>query len=152
MNQLRLDKETIIVRINGIQGEVGELEKLGKRPLNEFTGGDAFKLAHFHLHRALEGVFHIASHILSRLPGGAGGSTYKELAALLGEHNIVDKQFANDNLRKMAGYRNRLVHFYAEITPEEIYNILHNNLGDFDTFIRAVKEVLEDPSKFGLAI
>lgn len=152
MNQLRLDKETIIVRINGIQGEVSELEKLGKRPLNEFMGGDAFKLAHFHLHRALEGVFHIASHILSRLPGGAGGSTYKELAVLLGEHKILDKQFANNNMRKMAGYRNRLVHFYAEITPEEIYNILHNNLSDFDIFIRAVKEVLQNPGKFGLTL
>lgn len=150
MNKLKLDKETIIARINGTQGEVGELEKLAKRSFTEFVDGDAFKLAQFHMHRALEGVFHIASHILSRLPGGAGGSTYKELASILGQHKIIDKNFAENNLRKMAGYRNRLVHFYAEITPKEIYNIINNNLGDFDTFIKSIKKVLEDPEKFGL--
>lgn len=150
MNRLRLDDESVIARINGIQGEVAELEKLGKRPLKEFEAGDAFKLAQFHLHRALEGVFHIASHILSRLPGGAGGSTYKELAELLGKNKIVDQKFAGDNLRKMAGYRNRLVHFYAEITADEIYDVIQKDLGDFDTFVRAVKKVLAKPESFGL--
>lgn len=152
MNQLKLDRETILARINGIQGEVAEMEKLAKIPDLEFANGYGFKLAQFHLHRALEGVFHIASHVLSRLPGGSGGSTYKEMATLLGEHKIVDKKFADGNLRKMAGYRNRLVHFYAEITPNEIRNIINNDLGDFDAFIGSIKNILKNPAKFGLAV
>lgn len=152
MNRLRLDKETILARINGIQGEVGELEKLGSKPLREFAEGDAFKLAQFHLHRALEGVFHIASHILSRLPGGSGGGTYKELASLLGEYKIISKPFARKNLRQMAGYRNRIVHLYAEITPEEIHTIIKHDLTDFDTFVKAIKAVLEHPEKFDLSL
>ena len=52
----------------------------------------------------------------------------------LGEYKIVPLDFANDKLVKMAKYRNRLVHFYAQITPDELYKILKENLGDFEIF------------------
>jgi len=118
MNPLPLEKETILVRINGIQGELADLRRLAQIPLKEFSSGDPYKLAQYHLHRALEGVFHVAAHLLSRLPGGSGGSTYKEMVRLLGENKIVESEFATKNLQKMAGYRNRLVHFYGEIAPD----------------------------------
>jgi uncharacterized protein YutE (UPF0331/DUF86 family) len=120
---------------------------LAKIPLQEFNG-DPFKLAQYHLHRALEGVFHIAAHLLSRLPGGNEGGTYKEMARLLGEKGIVDPTFAKEQLQKMAGYRNRLVHFYAEITSEELHQLLNQNLTDIETFLHAVKAVLADPKKY----
>ncbi len=33
-------------------------------------------------------------------------------------------------LRIMAGYRNRMVHFYHEITPDELYEICTTQLSD----------------------
>ncbi|MBI3599088.1 MAG: DUF86 domain-containing protein [Nitrospinae bacterium] len=149
MVRLTLDKDTILKRINGIQNEIGEMEKLSRIPFEEFKEGVGFKLAQFHLHRSLEGVFHIGAHILSRIPGGQV-SEYKEMAMKLGEYNIVDRDFANTTLKNMAGYRNRIVHFYAEISPEEIYRIINNNLGDFDIFLKGVKRVLGNPEKFGI--
>lgn len=147
-----LEKETLIVRINGIEGELSELRRLAKIPLKDFRDADPFKLAQFHLHRALEGVFHIAAHILSRIPGGGQASSYKDLAIALGKHGIVDKKFANKQLREMAGYRNRLVHFYAEITSDEIYKLINEDLGDIETFLKAVKKVIESPDKWNLEI
>lgn len=144
-----LEKDTILKRTNGIQLEIEELKKLADLPIVEFSEGDGYKLAQYHLHRALEGVFNIAAHILSRIPG-AQATTYKDTALKLGEFGIVEKAFAEINLAKMANYRNRLVHFYAEITPQELYEILHNNLGDFDTFLHSVKALLENPGKFEL--
>lgn len=41
------------------------------------------------------------------------------MALKLGEVGVVDKDFAGYQLKKMAGYRDRLTHFYAEITPEK---------------------------------
>ena len=149
MTTLALDKDTIIKRINGIQGEVGELEKISKIPFDEFKEGVGFKLAQFHLHRSLEGVFHISAHILSRIPGGQV-SEYKEIATKMGEYGIVDRQFANTTLKNMAGYRNRIVHFYAQITPEELYKLLNERLADFDVFLKGVKNVLEHPDQFGI--
>ena len=69
MTKLLLDKETMLKRINGIQEEIRELENLAKFPFEEFENGIGFKLAQYHMHRALEGVFHIGVHILSRIPG-----------------------------------------------------------------------------------
>lgn len=151
MTKLKLEKDIIIRRIEGIEAEINDLKKLSKKDLSEFQTGDAWKLAQFHLHRALEGVFNIGTHILSRLPG-ASASQYKEIAQKLGESKILSADFANNNLVKMAKYRNRLVHFYAQITPAELYQILHDDLGDFEVFLSAVKQVLSDPKRFNLEV
>lgn len=141
MDKLPLEKDVIVKRMDGIQAEVEELQKLARIPFDEFQEGVGFKLAHYHLHRALEGVFHIGAHILSRIPG-AQATEYKEIARKLGEHGIVEKEFANTKLVEMAKYRNRLVHFYAEITPQELYEILQKDLGDFDRFLSAIKKLM----------
>ncbi|KKT41490.1 hypothetical protein A2W54_04075 [Candidatus Giovannonibacteria bacterium RIFCSPHIGHO2_02_43_13] len=148
---LPLEKDTIVTRINGIQIEIVELKNLSKQTLENFKTGDGHKLAEYHIHRALEGIFHIGSHILSRIPGGQAAE-YKEIARKLGEFGIMDKSYANGALSKMAGYRNRIVHFYAEIIPEELYGIINNDLGDFEIFLKAVKNVLEHPEKFDLTV
>lgn len=150
MTKLLLDKETILKRVSGIQEEIRELENLAELPFEEFENGIGFKLAQYHMHRSLEGVFHIGAHILSRIPG-ADAAEYKEIAKKLGEYKIIDKDFAKNRLSEMAGYRNRLVHFYAEISSKEIYNIINHNLDDFDIFLKAVKNVLENPKKYGIA-
>ena len=151
MSNNKIEKDVVIKRVNGIEAELEELKKLGALPLDEFKGGVGFKLAQYHLHRALEGVFNIATHILSRLPG-AQATTYKEIALQFGEKGIIDKAFAADRLVKMAKYRNRLVHFYAEVTAEELYDIIQNHLGDFGIFLAAVNGVLEKPENFSLTV
>ena len=37
-----------------------------------------------------------------------------------------------------------MVHFYKEITDEELYNIVKNNLGDIKHFIKEITEFLEE--------
>lgn len=149
MNQLAIEKDIVIKRVEGVEVELSELRELSKQPLGEFSSGTGYKLAHYHLHRALEGVFNIGSHILSRLPGGQA-TQYKEIALKLGEFNIVPKEFAEKKLVPMAKYRNRLVHFYAQIEAEELYNILHKDLDDFEIFLGAVKNLLAEPEKYKL--
>lgn len=70
----------------------------------------------------------------------------------MGEKGVVNKNFANGGLKDMAGYRNRLTHFYAEITPEEIYNILQNNLEDISLFLKEIKNFLGRLADFNLEI
>jgi len=146
-----LEKSIILKRVNGIQAEIAQLEKLARTPIEQFTQESIeFRLAQYHLHRTLEGVFHISAHILSRIPG-AQATEYKELARKLGEYGIVDKNFANTKLVEMAKYRNRLVHFYAEVTPQEVHEILEKDLGDFDIFLSSIKNLLASPQKFNLS-
>ncbi len=97
------------------------------------------------------GIFNIGGHILSRMNGGLSRE-FKEIAKKLGEYGLVDKTFVENKLIKMAGYRNRLTHFYADIDPKELYQIVQSNLDDFEFFLSEVKNILKDPKKFGLEI
>jgi len=151
MKNLPIEKDTVLKRVGGIQEEIAELSRLARLPQKKFEEGDGHKLAEYHLHRALEGVFNIGSHILSRIPGGEA-TQYGEIAKKLGELRIIDNTFAQEKLLSMAKYRNRLVHFYAEISPAELYDILQKDLGDFDVFLTAIKKVLENPTEYKVSV
>ncbi len=68
---------------------------------------------------------------------------YKETARLLGKHGIIPLELA-ERLYLMAGYRNRLVHFYGEITDQELYDIIRGHLKDFEDFIKALVRFLKN--------
>lgn len=51
---------------------------------------------------------------------------------------ITDPELGR-RLFQIAGYRNRLVHHYEDVTPEELYQILHDDLGDLDRAIRELR-------------
>lgn len=148
---LPLKRQSIIPRIDGIERDVERLRKLNRLPVDKFSEEDNFVLAQFYLRQALEGVFHIGNHILSRL-SGTRSTQYKDIARLLGERGIIDRDFAQNSLTKMAGYRNRLTHFYADVTPGELYEVIENNLEDFTVFLTAIKKLLKDPQKFNLTL
>lgn len=42
----------------------------------------------------------------------------------------------------MIGFRNRVVHGYQEVSPERVYEIAHNEIGDFEKYIRQVSVLL----------
>lgn len=146
-----IERDVVMVRMSGIEGEIVELQKIATEPFDNFAVGTGYKLAQYHLHRALEGVFHIAGHVLARIPGGQV-TQYSEMARKLGEVGMLPKGFAEGKLVTMAKYRNRLVHFYAQITSEELYGVLQKDLGDFVIFLTGVKNLLEHPELFGLSV
>lgn len=146
-----IKKQAILPRIDGIQGDVQKLQRLSTISLAEFGMEDNFIKAQFYLRRALEGVFHIGTHLLSRIPGGRV-TEYKAIAIKLGELGIIPRNFAENELKAMAGYRNWLTHFYADVTSAELYEVIRTHLSDFNTFLNAVKEVLSNPEKFNITI
>ena len=86
------------------------------------------------------------------MAAGKRPSTYKGLAMVLAEKGIVNEDFGKNVLVQMAGYRNRMVHFYDEITPQEMYEILKNNLSDISTFAGAIVKLLKNPEIYNLTI
>lgn len=90
------------------------------------------------LRRALEALLDLGRHLLAK-GFGVPAVEYKEIARALGERGVLEASQA-ELLRRMAGYRNRLVHFYDEVSAEELYAILTRHRGD----IAAVLAALED--------
>jgi len=87
-----------------------------------------------YLRRSLEAIFDIGRHILAKTPGFKG-IEYKIIAKELGRRGVVTEE-VSDVLFTMAGYRNRMVHFYREVTPQELHLIIRDNLKDIKQFIR----------------
>ena len=80
------------------------------------------------LRRALEALLDVGRHLLAKVFGLAVAE-YKAIADELEKNNILNTEVARQ-LRVLAGYRNRMVHFYNEITPLELYHICSNQLDD----------------------
>jgi uncharacterized protein YutE (UPF0331/DUF86 family) len=151
-SKIPLNKEVLQTRISNIEDSLKSLERFKGISYEAFhSNSDNFRIAFYDLHRALEAVMDIGSHILSRIPG-ARPATYKDISRLLDKHRIIPSEFAQKSLIKMAGYRNRMVHFYGEITEKEIYNIIQEELGDIYTFIAYISAVLKDSAKYNLSV
>ena len=145
-----INKDVLRARVSYVEDSRRSLERFRGIPYEEFhSNPDHFRIAFYDLHRSLEAIMDIGLHILSRI-SGARPSSYKDIPRLLEKHKIIPSNFANGQLTKMAGYRNRMVHFYGEITEKEIYNIIQEELQDLDTFCDYIDEVLRDPAKFNL--
>ena len=83
------------------------------------------------LRRAIQAIFDILRHLLAK-GYGQGTLEYKQLARLAVEKQIVRDPRLGEILHKLAGFRNRLTHFYQEVTAEELFGILQNQLGDLE--------------------
>ena len=80
------------------------------------------------LRRALEALFDIGRHILAKA-FGKGVSEYKEIASELGQFGFLHNEDV-ELLRTLGGYRNRLVHFYHEVSAQEMFDICKDELDD----------------------
>jgi len=80
------------------------------------------------LRRALEALFDVGRHILAK-GFGKGVAEYKEIASALAKSGVLTSPQAA-LFRILAGYRNRLVHFYHEVSPEELYEICSARMDD----------------------
>ena len=98
--------------------------------------------AESYLRRSLEALFDIGRHILAK-KFAYPAAEYKEIAKGLSDKKVIIGDQV-ELMRKMAGYRNRMVHFYHEITPEELHEICVNHLDEIklllDRLLQWIKE------------
>jgi len=120
-------------------GALGELPLKNKKSFIRNRRNVA--AAESYLRRSLEALFDIGRHILVKrfaIPA----TEYKEIARGLLDKKILSEDEA-ELMRKMAGYRNRMVHFYHEITPEELHEICLNHLDEIrlllDRMLQSIK-------------
>ena len=128
-------------RIGLINRSITRLNKLSSLREETFLDGDTPAIAESYIRRSLEAIFDVGRHIIART-AGKGIVEYKEVANALGTAGVVTKDLA-ERLRLMAGYRNRLIHFYHEITDRELFLIVKNNLSDMENFVKEIKTFIE---------
>lgn len=88
----------------------------------------------------VEAASNVANHLCARLLGKAPVS-YSDSFLTLGDNGIIDVGLA-ERLAKMAGFRNLLVHRYGDVKDERMLEIMRNDLGDVDKYLRAIRDVI----------
>jgi uncharacterized protein YutE (UPF0331/DUF86 family) len=61
----------------------------------------------------------------------------------LSRKSLIPEEHA-EIYKKMVQFRHLVVHFYVDVQLDRVYNILQENLDDFDLFIGDVKNILEE--------
>jgi uncharacterized protein YutE (UPF0331/DUF86 family) len=92
--------------------------------------------AESYLRRGLEALLDLGRHVLAKV-FAVGTTEYKEVATRLEETGVLGGEHARTLLR-LAGYRNRLVHFYHEVNQRELYEICAGQLEDVDRVAAAI--------------
>jgi len=150
--QIPLNHKTITVRLKDLAESINELEVLAKLSEEDLIKDHHnFALASFYLLRSLEDILSIGAHVLSRLFKVTISEKYNDILPELARPGIIPQEFANRNT-KLGSYRNRLVHDYLKITPEEMFNILQTHLVDLKLFGQIINDLINNPSKFNLKI
>lgn len=106
--------------------------------IDDFTKVDSAK---YLLQVSIEGMLDIASHLIARNRWGKPKDN-KEHFQILSDNRIIDSKDVTVYFN-MARFRNRIVHMYFNISDEMIYDIVQNNLDDFERFIGNIVRVLK---------
>ena len=133
----KINKKVVTDRTSWILKMIEAIKGLPVENQKEFLQ-DARNVAsaESYLRRALEAMLDLGRHILAR--GFAEPVTeYKDVAKGLLKREVLPEK-EGELLLKMVGYRNRMVHFYHEITAQELHEICRDHLDE----IKAVLDKL----------
>lgn len=137
----KLNTTLIIDRLRIIQNSLLELEKMSRLSREDFLSDKRNPAAsESFLRHAIESIFDIGRHILAKLKSKKI-LEYKEIAELLGAEKIISEELSQ-KLIPIVGYRNRIVHFYHEITDEELYEIVQKDLDDIRDFVKSMEKFI----------
>ena len=147
-----------VIRIIVVTERIGWIRQMiqGVRslPLTDynafFSDYRNFAAAESYLRRALEALLDLGRHVLAK-GFNIVVAEYKEIGLKLAEQGVLDDE-GRQLMRQMAGYRNRMVHFYNELSKEELYDICNHRIDDIETvcetiaaWLRKHPEYMDEP-------
>ena len=132
---------TVVQKAARVQGMLAGIERL---PLTDRAAFHAdprnAASAESYLRRALEALLDLGRHILGRA-FGQGPAEHEEVALALARAHALDET-QGELLVRLAGYRNRLVHFYDDVSDEELYKICTRHAVDVGDLLDALLDWL----------
>ena len=135
-----IEKNVLTRRISALEEYLSDLEE-AKAELNwaRFTEDKIFRrYIERTLQMSTEACLDIANHIIS-YQGYREPEDNKDAFSILYENNIIDETLC-ENLKKMAKFRNVVVHDYLKIDKEIVYAILMKHLHDLSAYVKTVKK------------
>jgi uncharacterized protein YutE (UPF0331/DUF86 family) len=136
------DQDLVAKKLALIETYVRELRTLAK-PQEITTEVRERRFAEHTLQIAIQAALDVASHVVSDERLGEPTSNAELFALLAGAGWLAAP--LGDRLRRMAGFRNILVHGYAAVDPAIVRDVVENHLGDLVEFVVALRARLAQP-------
>jgi uncharacterized protein YutE (UPF0331/DUF86 family) len=130
----RFNERLIADNVQVIRRGLARMRQMASGSREAFLASDDnYAIVEHHLRRSLEALFDLGRHIVVKAGMGNPG-TYSEVLALLRDGNVISGEFY-ERIQGMAGYRNRLVHEYHRVTPDELWQIISEDLEDIEMLL-----------------
>jgi uncharacterized protein YutE (UPF0331/DUF86 family) len=133
-----MSDERITTHLQYLKKNLYALEEIQKLNKTDFINDDIKVYACERLfQKSIESCINISNRILSLEQTSkpvSAPETYVDILNKLNELNLITGQQL-ENFSAMFRFRNRLVHVYWEIDPQNLYDYLQSRLIDFEDFI-----------------
>ena len=132
-----IDKQLVCGKLAQLRERQEPLKRLAALPREQFVADPLdVSAAERLLQVSIEVCLDIGHHLIAAM-GFPRPTEYRDVFRILGEHGVLTRDFAA-RLEKMASFRNRLVHAYADIDANLVYDFMQNDRADFDEFARVI--------------
>lgn len=130
-------RQEVIDKLELLEGYIAVLKDLQQYSFEEIEQNYVLKGAvERYLQISLECMLDIGEIIIS-MEKIKRPQSYKEIFRTLGENGILPEVFAR-KIEPAAGFRNILVHMYAKVEMNRLYENLQNGVEDMEDFIEYI--------------
>lgn len=136
-----LDKERILSKIDEIDSYVREIKQISPSDFNEYRDIKVKRSCERLLQLGIECVIDICKLFVSGLRLGLP-SEEKDLFNKMLKQGILGKETVFV-LKEMRGFRNILIHEYATIDDELVFEVIKKRLDDFEKFKKEILKFLK---------
>lgn len=135
-----LDRERILAKIDELDGYLVELRQVVPATFEAYRTIEKKRACERLLQIAIEVVIDICGLLVAGLRLGLPAEE-DDLFERLETASVISPDL-KATLRSMRGLRNILVHEYGRVDDAIVFEVIRNELGDFDTFRTAVLQAL----------
>ena len=137
-----MNKQDVQINFDTIDNNLVKLKTLSDLNYDEFIAEFWYSEAAVHLlQTSIEALVDISRYVIRSL-GLPSADSYREVPVVLADAGYLD-QTSTAIYDKMVKFRNLVVHHYYRVNPEEIYNILTENLSDLQNWRTTLLEIIE---------
>jgi uncharacterized protein YutE (UPF0331/DUF86 family) len=136
-----IDTEIVLVRLKLITKYYNTLEDFRSTSLDEFLNDFRQQLVVERLLQLMaQAAIDINDHILSKLNPGKSETNFNSFISI-GKYGVITPELARQ-IAPSSGLRNRLVHEYDEIDPQEVFKSISLALQQYPLYVRQVNSYL----------
>lgn len=129
-----VDRNILVAKVTTIEKCLNKVKEKRSPSLELFKADeDCQDIVLFNLMQAIQGCVDLAAHVVSDEGYGMAGSM-NEFFYLLNGRGVISVEL-QENMIKAVGFRNLVVHEYAKLDMNLVYEIATKGLSDLEEFI-----------------